>query len=38
MPWQYVAAFLLEAAESGDTEALCSQLEHALQMSGDLAE
>src|SRR5436190_7698656 len=34
MPWQYVARFLLEAAENGDTDTLCDQLEHALGTEG----
>jgi hypothetical protein len=34
--WQHVARLVLEAAESGDTEALCDWLERALRMDGRL--
>jgi len=34
--WQHVARLLMEAAETGETDALCVQLEHALRMDDRL--
>jgi hypothetical protein len=34
--WQHVARLLMEAAETGETDSLCAQLEHALRMDGRL--